>query len=75
MVTLASRKVPLNFAKFLRSKVRPWTEATPVQASSGEAREFEARQASTGGPCGGTLMGLRLEGEGGRLCSSKLTLL
>lgn len=46
-----------------------------MQASSGEAREFEARRASTGGPCGGTLMALRLEGEGGRQCSSKLMLL
>lgn len=42
MVILASRNIPLNFAKFLRSKVGHWTEESPVQASSGEAREFEA---------------------------------
>lgn len=74
-VTLVSRNIPLDGADFLRSESGPWTGETPVQASSGEAREFvpAAPQGSAQGQ--GTLVALGPGGRGRLPLSPKLTVL
>lgn len=74
-VTLVSRNIPLDGADFLRSESGPWTGETPVQASSGEAREFAAAAPRGSAQGQGTRVALGPGGRGRLPLSPKLTVL